>query len=215
MESPLAEERLWIDGPVGRLEAIHRPSRQEVERCALLCHPHPLFGGTMMNKTLYRVAKRLPEEAAMPNLRFNFRGAGASDGSFDNGEGEQGDVAAALDVLSHLYPDCPISLIGYSFGAVVGLRAGLVDARVDRLVALGLPLDHDWDLDFLRELAKPTLFVHGENDEFGSAAQLESFVAELPPFGRTHVVPTANHLFQGQEDAAVDAVVQYLHPDKK
>lgn len=213
---PPAEEKLWLDGPAGRLEALLRPASGggRPARVALLCHPHPLFGGTMMNKTLYRLAKRLPAELGVPTLRFNFRGAGASEGAHDGGDGERGDVRAALDWLQERFGAAPVLLVGYSFGAVVGLRVGLADDRVDQLVGLGLPLQRDWDLSWLDEgVAKPLLLVHGEKDEFGPAPRMRPFADGLAALGpatvRLHVVPGADHLFHGVEDQAVQAVLDH------
>jgi alpha/beta superfamily hydrolase len=206
------EETVWLDGPAGRLEARWRQPSALVEEApvALLCHPHPLFGGTLRNKTLYRISKRLAASLGIASLRFNFRGAGASEGRHDGGPGEVGDARAALRWLQEEHPASPRIAIGYSFGAVVGLAAAIEDPGVTHLIALGLPLGLEWSVDFLRETERPRLFVQGEHDEFGNRADLERFVAVLPGATAIHIVPRSTHLFPGQEDEAVDAVVEYL-----
>ena len=164
----------------------------------------------MHNKTLYRLAKRLSVETAMPSLRFNFRGTGLSLGRFDNGIGEVGDVQAAIDALTDTYRGLPVCVIGYSFGAVVALRAGVRDPRVNLMVALGMPLTMDFDLEFLQRDGQPRLFVQGEKDEFGNSRAIRDFVAKLPGPVDLEVIGGADHLFRGAEDEAVDAVVGYI-----
>src|ERR1700704_4869257 len=140
----LLHRPLFLPGPAGRLEALlwDVPGRGGIERpplAAVVCHPHPLFGGTMHNKVVYQTAKTL-HRFGLPVLRFNFRGVGLSDGAYDKGRGEVEDVAAALDFLTGKYPDVPLLLAGFSFGSWVGLRAGCSDSRVMELIGLGLPV---------------------------------------------------------------------------
>jgi hypothetical protein len=213
MNQPAPESSLGLEGPAGYLENLYRatPTGVRPRAAAVLCHPHPLFGGTMHNKTLYRLAKRLSVEAHMPSLRFNFRGTGRSLGRFDGGLGETADVRAATDRLAREHPGLPITIVGYSFGAVAGLRAGATDPRVTHLVALGTPVaEPSWDVEHLRSTDKPRLLVQGENDEFGGAEAIRSFAASAIGPVDVHVVPAADHLFHGVEDAAVEAVVTYI-----
>ena len=119
---------------------------------AVVCHPHPLFGGTMHNKVVYQTAKTL-HRFGLPVLRFNFRGVGSSEGSHDQGEGEREDVSAALDFLAGEYPGAPLLLAGFSFGSWVGLRVGCRDARVTHLIGLGLPVE--------RPGRRPRIFLSG------------------------------------------------------
>ena len=104
----------------------------------MVCHPHPVYGGTMNNRVVYRAAKAV-REAGLVALRFNFRGVGASTGSFDQGEGEKDDVLAAMDYLEQKYPSLPQALVGFSFGARVGLEVGVRDPRIQAMVGLGIP----------------------------------------------------------------------------
>jgi len=133
-------QNLFLEGPAGRLEAIlWTPTRADSPPlAAVICHPHPLFGGTMHNKVVYNAAKTL-DVLGIPVLRFNFRGAGLSDGEHDQGRGEQGDVQAALDFLAAQFPNVPLLLAGFSFGSFVGLRVGCRDARVSELIGMGIP----------------------------------------------------------------------------
>src|SRR2546430_5667680 len=170
----------FLKGPAGRLEAIlWRPlSTAPPSLAALICHPHPLFGGTMHNKVVYQAAKSL-DALRLPVLRFNFRGAGLSEGAHDRGRGEQTDVQAALDFLAAEFPGLPLLLAGFSFGCWVGLRVGCEDRRVSELVGLGTPVNNS-DFSYLRTCRKPTLFVHGSKDEHGDVGKLKALVASLP-----------------------------------
>src|SRR5258708_38054060 len=133
---------LFLEGPAGRLEAIlWTPARSESPLlAAVVCHPHPLFGGTMHNKVVYNAAKTL-DALGIPVLRFNFRGTGLSGGEHDHGRGEQGDAQAALDYLGAQFPGLPLLLAGFSFGSAVVLRPGCRDARVRELIGVDIPVN--------------------------------------------------------------------------
>jgi len=136
---PRRIESLFIPGPAGRLEALLE-TPEELEPCqvAVVCHPHPLYGGTMHNKVVYRMARGLRRAGAVV-LRFNFRGVNLSEGRHDRGEGEQDDARAALELLRSRYPHLPFSLAGFSFGSRVVLRLGCGLGDVERIVAAGYP----------------------------------------------------------------------------
>ena len=197
----------FLEGPAGRLEAIlwtpaavARPSL-----AAVVCHPHPLFGGTMHNKVVYQTAKSL-DALGIPVLRFNFRGAGLSAGEHDRGRGEQDDVRAALDFLTTEFPGVPLLVAGFSFGSLVGLRVGCEDPRVSHLISLGLPVNN-FDFSFLSHCGKPKLSVQGSNDEYGAAGQVKALVSSLPGENHLVVVDGADHFFAGklgQLDAAIN-----------
>ena len=201
---------LFLNGPAGRLEAIFwKPLSPAKPRfAALVCHPHPLFGGTMHNKVVYQVAKTL-DHAGFPVLRFNFRGAGLSAGAHDRGAGEQDDVRTALDFLATEFSGVPLLLAGFSFGAWVGLRVGCADKRVVKLIALGAPVNNT-DFSFLQNCAKPTLFVHGENDEHGAVDKLKALVTSLAGENRLVVVHQADHFFVGKLDQVDRAITEWL-----
>ena len=188
---------LFLSGEVGRLEAIlWSPAAGQAATAAVVCHPHPLFGGTMHNKVVYKAAKAL-DALGLPVLRFNFRGTGRSEGKHDKGIGERDDVRAALDYLAKEFPKIPLLVAGFSFGCWVGLRVGCEDPRVKLLIGLGAPVNSS-DFSFLSECAKPKLFVHGEKDQFGDAARLRSLVASLPGEDRVVIVDGADHFFAGK-----------------
>jgi alpha/beta superfamily hydrolase len=206
----------FLEGPAGRLEAIlWKPSASSVRPplAALVCHPHPLFGGTMHNKVIYQTAKSL-DALGLPVLRFNFRGAGMSEGMHDRGHGEQDDVRAALDFLAGEFSGVPLLLAGFSFGCWVGLRVGCADERVAELIGLGTPVNNT-DFSYLKSCTKPKLFVHGANDEHGGVRKVETLVAGLPGDNHLVVVPAADHFFVGKLDQLDRAITTWLtegHP---
>lgn len=201
---------LFLEGPAGRLEAIlWKPSSPTLPPlAALVCHPHPLFGGTMHNKVIYQTAKSL-DALGLPVLRFNFRGAGMSLGTHDRGRAEQKDVAAALDFLAAEFLGIPLLLAGFSFGCWVGLRVGCTDDRVTELIGLGAPVN-DSDFSYLESCVKPKLFVHGAKDPYGSVGKLAPFVASLPGENHLAVVDAADHFFTGKLDQLDTAIASWV-----
>ncbi len=202
----------FLKGPAGRLEAIlWTPAAQKRHRpplTAVVCHPHPLFGGTMHNKVVYQAAKSL-DAVGLPVLRFNFRGAGLSAGEHDKGVGEQGDVRAALDFLAKQFPGIPLLLIGFSFGAWVGLRVGCEEPRVSHLIGLGIPVNSS-DFSFLKQCKKPKLFVHGSQDQYGEIEKVKRLVASLSSENHLVVVEGVDHFFAGKLDQLDAAVTNWL-----
>jgi alpha/beta superfamily hydrolase len=205
----------FLAGPAGRLESLLWTSQKpSPAMAAVVCHPHPLFGGTMHNKVVFQAAKTL-HRLGLPVLRFNFRGAGLSEGEHDKGKGERDDVRAALDFLAQEFPGLPILLGGFSFGAWVGLRVGCEDARVAEVAGLGLPVNSS-RLDYLRECRKPKLIIQGTLDQFGSRDKVEELYAELPEPKRVVFVEEADHFFAGklnEADAALRAWMRERHPE--
>jgi len=199
---------LFLEGPAGRLEAILWRPVAQARLAALVCHPHPLFGGTMHNKVVYQAAKSL-DALGLPVLRFNFRGAGMSCGTHDRGRGEQGDVEAALDFLAREFPGASLLVAGFSFGCWVGTRAGCADERARELIALGTPVNST-DFSYLRDCEKPKLFVHGSNDQFGEIGKVEALVESLPGENRLVVVAGAEHFFAGKLDQVDQAIRGWL-----
>jgi alpha/beta superfamily hydrolase len=200
----------FLEGPAGRLEAIlwTPPAAAHPPLAAVVCHPHPLFGGTMHNKVIYQTAKSL-DAFGIPVLRFNFRGAGLSAGVHDRGVGEQGDVHAALDFLASKFPGVPVLLAGFSFGSWVGMRVGCEQPRVSYLTGLGIPVNST-DFSFLRECAKPKLFVHGSNDEFGAIEKVKALVPTLPGDNLLVIVEGVDHFFAGKLDQLGNAINAWL-----
>jgi uncharacterized protein len=196
---------LFINGPAGRLEGLLNTGAANATHAAVVCHPHPLFGGTMHNKVVFHTMKAL-NSFGFPVLRFNFRGAGLSEGEHANGIGEVEDVRAALDWLDSEF-HLPLIFAGFSFGAAVGLRAACSDPRVQAVIAVGTPVapvaaeteqPREYSFDFLRECTKPKLFVSGARDQFGPRAKLEALVATLPEPKKLVVIEGADHFFEGR-----------------
>ncbi|HXR99827.1 MAG TPA: alpha/beta fold hydrolase [Pyrinomonadaceae bacterium] len=201
---------LFIPVAHGQLEAILKEPRQGSPKgVALVLHPHPLGGGTMHNKVVFRAAAAL-NDAGLIALRINFRGVGQSTGVHDDGRGEQDDVRAGLDYLSQQYPGQRITLCGFSFGARVGLEVGIHDPRVGYLIGIGTPLDK-YDFSFLAECRKPLLLVHGERDEYGDVERLRKLAAELEKNTtvRLVVVPGAGHFFDDGLDQLKHAITDW------
>jgi alpha/beta superfamily hydrolase len=202
---------LFIPVAHGQLEAILKePRAGSPKGVALVLHPHPLGGGTMHNKVVFRAAAAL-NEAGLTVLRINFRGVGQSTGKHDEGRAELGDVRAGLDYLSQHYPGLRITVCGFSFGAWVGLQVGVNDPRVANLIGIGTPLQK-YDFGFLASCRKPLLLVHGEHDEFGDVEQLRAFVLELELNApvRLVVIPGAGHFFDDQLDQVKLAVSEWI-----
>jgi alpha/beta superfamily hydrolase len=202
---------LFIPVAHGQLEAILKEPRQGSPKgVALVLHPHPLGGGTMHNKVVFRAAAAL-NDAGLTVLRINFRGVGQSTGVHDEGRGEREDVRAGLDYLSQQYPGLRITLCGFSFGCRVGLEVGIQDPRVSFLIGIGTPLDK-YDFSFVAQSRKPLLLVHGEHDEFGNVEQLRALVNELESSVPVQlvVIPGAGHFFEGHLDELKRAITDWV-----
>ena len=202
---------LFIPAPHGRLEAILKELSASTARgAALVLHPHPLGGGTMHNKVVFRAASAL-QEAGLVTLRINFRGVGQSTGSHDEGRAEREDARAGLDYLSEHYPGLALTVCGFSFGARVGLDVGVSDSRVANLISIGTPVNM-YDFSFLNACRKPILFVHGEQDEFGDVGKLRELVAGLAQQtdAQLVVIPNVGHFFEGRLDELKQAITDWV-----
>jgi uncharacterized protein len=203
---------IFLDGPAGRLEALLNAGASDAAYAALVCHPHPLYGGTLHNKVVFHTMKAL-NRFGFPVLRFNFRGTGLSQGEHNHGEGEVGDVRAALNWLDHEFHK-PLIFAGFSFGAAVGLRAACDESIVKAAVGLGLPVspidDRSYDFSFLKTCAKPRLFVSGDRDQFATPAELETLIASLPEPKKLVLIAGADHFFEGRLREMRDAVEQWI-----
>jgi alpha/beta superfamily hydrolase len=207
-----------LRGPAGRLEAVLNTGGPDARYAAVVCHPHPERGGTMHNKVVYRAMKAMNDAAwglGWPVLRFNFRGAGLSQGRHD-GKAETGDVLAALDWLEREYR-LPLVAAGFSFGAAMALWAccgperGGADVRA--AVALGLPIEAEgcaYHYGFLRDAALPKLFVSGDRDEFAPAAQLAEVAGCAAEPKQLVLVPGADHFFTGHLEAMQRSLAGWL-----
>ena len=212
--SEVFHRNFFLEGKAGRLEAMLWTAPLSKQRLVgVVCHPHPLFGGTMHNKVVYQAAKAL-HQRGIPVLRFNFRGAALSAGEHDRGRGEQDDVHTAIDFLAGEFPGHPILLAGFSFGSWVGLRVGCEDERVIKLIGLGLPVDKS-DFSYLRDCAKPKLIIQGENDQFGSKANIEALFGTLAQPKRLSIMEGADHFFQGKLNEVAAAIDGWLKESER
>lgn len=201
---------LFVPVTHGRLEAILKEPRSASLGVALVLHPHPLGGGTMHNKVVFRAASAL-NEAGLTTLRINFRGVGQSTGEHDEGRGELEDVRAGLKYLAETFPEQAVTLCGFSFGARVGLEVGMPDDGVRNLISIGTPVDK-YDFSFLEACRKPILFVHGDRDEFGSAAKLQELVDTIQQHNASvelRVIKDSGHFFEDHLDELKRAITDW------
>ncbi len=208
-------ERFFLAGPAGRIECmLKRPGGPAGDSVAVVCHPHPLFGGTMHNKVTHAAAEAIAE-AGIPVLRFNFRGAGGSAGEHDGGRGEQQDLLAVMEHLVRLYPERSLLLAGYSFGAYVALAVGCRDLRAKALIGIGLPV-HLIPFDFLRACGKPLTIIQGDEDAFGALPLVMALAAHVPGGARVVAIRGATHDFAGRLDElarrVIDSIPETLRP---
>jgi alpha/beta superfamily hydrolase len=192
-----------LKGPAGRLEALlDSPEPAPVRAAVVFAHPHPQFGGTMHTKAVYQGAKGLARIGCAV-FRFNFRGVGASEGTFDLGEGEKADFTAALDYMAAHFPGVPLWAAGFSFGAWVALEVGAVDDRVSVLIGIAPPVatsvsGQDYDFSNTLESTKPKFFVQGEADEVCPIEGMWHFYGRLKEPKELVVIDGADHLFDGK-----------------
>jgi alpha/beta superfamily hydrolase len=207
---------LFLPGPAGRLEGVVNEGAPDSPFVALVCHPHPLGGGTLHNKVVYHAMKVLNDPQwgfAFPVLRFNFRGVGLSEGAHD-GRAEQADVLAALDWLQNEYHR-PILAIGFSFGAAMTIAACCSQpvANLRALIALGLPTHaegHDYHYSSLHTCTLPKLFLSGDHDQYAPAQQLAQVVASAADPKQLALLPAADHFFTGHLDAMQSSLASWL-----
>lgn len=186
----------------GRLEAFYR-ELQDPAAAAVVCHPLTTHGGTMHNKVVFRAARGL-ETANVATLRFNFRGAGASGGQFDNGMGEQDDVNAAIEWVKWKHPGKKIFVGGFSFGAWVSTRVAFEREDIHGLFLIGTPVNK-YDFSYLQDCEKPMLFIHGTQDEHGDAGRLEKLVQHIRN-AESVIVTGADHFFTKQLEAVEETI---------
>lgn len=200
---PLRHVDIFTDA--GRLEAIYRDI-DDPAAVAVIGHPHPLGGGTMHNKVVFRAAKGL-ESLRIATLRFNFRGAGASQGDHDRGEGEKRDFEAALKWMISRHPGKPIIAGGFSFGGWVASRVACDRSDIEAVFVIGAPVNQ-YDMDYLSHCPKPLLFVHGSKDEFGDAEKVEQ-LAQNAVDAEIIVVTGADHFFTRQVEVVEETLREW------
>ena len=214
-----------IPGPAGSLEALlDEPAAARgvnpeglvengradgrLRAAAVLAHPHPQYGGTMHTKAVYQAAKALTRIGCAV-LRFNFRGAGRSAGTFDEGRGEREDFRAALDFMQDHYSGAPIWAGGMSFGSWVGLTVGASDPRVRALIGIAMPVDR-YDFDAVASSQTAKFFIHGERDEISPLKQVREFYARARDPKELIVIDAADHVFDGKAGEVADAIEDLL-----
>ena len=192
------------------MEGILKPEEEGIvpRYAGLICHPHPLYGGTMHNKVVFKAAQAL-QILGIPALRFNFRGVGHSTGTYDEGRGEMDDVRFALEFLSRRYPGLPVILGGFSFGAYVGLRVAVVDDRVQAMTGLSVPA-RMFEGEYLEGSHKPKLIIQGTKDELAPYALASQWFEQVPAPKSLVAVQGADHFFQGHLDEIQAIIVSFV-----
>ena len=203
-----------LKGPAGRLEAVLEVPRGAVTAAVVFAHPHPQFGGTMHTKAVYQGSKGLARIGCAV-LRFNFRGVGSSQGSFDSGAGEMKDFIAALDYMAARYPDIPLWAAGFSFGSWVALEVGATDDRVSALIGIAPPVatsvsGMEYTFPNTLESTKAKFFVQGEADEVCPLEALWTFYGKLEEPKELVVIDGADHLFEGKTQEVGEALEDLL-----
>jgi alpha/beta superfamily hydrolase len=204
-------ESFFIPGPAGRIECMLKRPDGPLDNggaAAVVCHPHPLFGGTMHNKVVHAAAEAIVD-GGIPVLRFNFRGAGGSGGVHDGGRGEQQDLLTVMEHLVRLYPERPLLLAGYSFGAYVALAVGCRDPRAEALIGIGVPV-HLIPFDFMSACGKPLTIIQGDEDAFGALPLVMALAAHVPGGARVVAIRGATHDFAGHLDELARRVIESI-----
>ena len=199
---------LFIPAAHGQLEAIIKEPRSERRGVAVVAHPHPLGGGTMHNKVVFRIAAGLVD-AGLTTVRFNFRGVGASTGEHNEVEGGVEDVRDVLDYMEREYPGEDLTLAGFSFGSRTSMEVGCNDPRVARLISVGTPVEKYRDYDFLLNVGKPILFIHGDHDEFCSVENLRSLTDRIP-HAEVVIFENCGHFFDDHLNELRDIVCTWV-----
>lgn len=199
-----------IPTPSGYLEGILKAGEKssEAKYVGLVCHPHPLYGGTMHNKVVFKTAQTL-QTLGIPALRFNFRGVGHSTGSYDEGRGEMDDVRYALEFLSRRYPSVRALIAGFSFGSWVGLRVAATDDRVQAMIGLGVPA-RLFGENTLQNCHKPKLFIHGSEDDTAPYAQVQQWFEQVPAPKSLILIQGADHFFQLYLDELQRIIIEFV-----
>ncbi len=197
-------ERVTVSGPAGSIEAAVDGAPGGAGRFAVVCHPHPLFGGTMDNKVVTTLSRAM-REAGIPAVRFNFRGVGGSEGAYDEGRGETADALAVAAWSAERWPGCRPVFAGFSFGAYVALRLAQ-QIEPDRLVTVAPPVSR-FDFAPLDVPRCPWLVVQGDADELVDPRAVIDWVGRLNPRPQLEVMPGTGHFFHGKLPELRAAVV--------
>src|SRR5258708_3409122 len=195
-----------LKGPAGRLEALIDGPEGKPKAAVVFAHPLPTHGGTMHTKAVYQATKGLVRTGCVV-LRFNFRGVGASEGSFTGGPGEKEDFKAALDYMSARYPDLHLWSAGFSFGAWIALEAGAADDRVTVLIGIPPPVTREgYDFSNTTRSTKPKFLIQGEADDICPLQDMWTFYSDLPEPKELVIIDAADHLFDGHTTEVGEAI---------
>jgi hypothetical protein len=204
---------IFVNGPEGRIQGRYRPGGRPDSPIVLLLHPHPQYGGTMNNKVVYAMQQAFGSHG-FSVLRINFRGVGRSQGTFDNGQGELSDAAAALDWLQNFNPNgagCWIG--GFSFGAWIAMQVLMRRPEIDGFIAISPPANK-FDFTFLAPCPSSGLVLHGGSDELVPEPEVARLAAKLAHQREIsveyHAIAGADHFFNNHIDAVTDHVENYL-----
>ena len=201
---------LEFPGPSGKLEGLLDESSATPRAAVVFAHPLPSQGGTMHTKAVFQGAKGLARIGCAV-LRFNFRGVGLSEGTFDQGPGELGDYEAALDFMAARYPGVPLWAAGFSFGAWVALETGAADPRVTVLIGVAPPVNREsYMFTNTLDSTKPKFLIEGSLDELCPLKEMWAFYAKLKEPKELVVIDGANHLFEGKAEEVGDALAELL-----
>lgn len=211
-------ETVTIPGPAGRLEGVTAcpPEGETRGVVAIICHPHPLYGGSFQNKVVHYLS-RTCNELGVPSLRFNFRGVGNSDGVYDHGMGETDDLLAVIDWVNTRRPGFGIWLAGFSFGAFVAYRAANRRPQVQRLITVAPPVNL-FNFGGIEPPGCPWLVIQGRQDEIVPCAEVERWVRSQAQSPQLVCLSAADHFFHGQlnilrsELAAVLGAIPAAYP---
>jgi len=204
---PPPKTALDIAGPVGLLEAVLEDPGGSAARFAVICHPHPLHGGTLDNKVVFTLARALQEQG-MPTLRFNYRGVGRSAGGYDEGRGETDDALGVIAWGRQRWPAARLVLAGFSFGALVSLQAAL-SARVEHLISVALPVTR-----LAQPLSRPDchwLLIHGDADELVDCREVLTWARRCEPPPTLRIFAGGDHFFHGRLAELKAAVAAHFH----
>ncbi len=198
-------ETFFIPGPTGRLESLlEEPEDTAPVEAALVCHPHPLHGGTMHNKVVYRLARGLRHSGCVV-LRFNYRGVNLSEGTYDHGVGETDDARVVLHELRDRYPELPVAVGGFSFGSRVALQLTRSEPAVGRVIPVGFPTKYP-NREYVYQVAAPKYFVQSTNDAYGPREEFTEFYRSVPEPKQLHWVEAGDHFFKDNLDGYEAAI---------
>lgn len=209
LEFPKTEKTFLIKGPAGHLEVITmRPNESEKSTTGIICHPHPLHGGTMNNKVVTTIAKAF-DQLGLKTVRFNFRGVGKSEGKYDDAIGETEDLKTVIQWIKHIYPNDAIWLAGFSFGSYVAAKAANANAAITQLITVAPTVNH-YDYYALTAITCPWLIVLGTQDELIPFAEVQAFVNNPPVPVKFITIAGASHFFHGRLVELKEALIREL-----